>query len=264
MRLHQGLAINRQVTDCIKSKSFLFLFFKKEILPSLKSEPANMTETMPLPDFTRARNLMVDGQLRPSSVNDQRVLAAMRDLPRERFVPKHLAAMAYIDDNLKIAPGRFMLKPLVQARLIQLAAPVTGETALVVGAGSGYGAAVLAACGAHVIALEEDAALVDLGRAALAESGAGVTLEAGSLADGWPARAPYDLVVIEGAVRAIPERLARQVAATGRLVTIIAPGAGGSYAVIAEPSAGGLAARPAFDATAPLLPALRPVPSFAF
>jgi protein-L-isoaspartate(D-aspartate) O-methyltransferase len=223
-----------------------------------------MSGTVVHPDFTRARNMMVDGQLRPTNVNDQRVLDAMRALPRERFVPPPLAGMAYIDGNLEIAPGRFMLKPLVLARLIQLAAPVLGETALVVGAGSGYGAAVLAACGAHVIALEEDAALVDLGRAVLAETGAGVTLEAGSLAEGWPARAPYDLVVIEGAVRAIPERLARQVAATGRLVTVVAPAAGGSYAVIAEPSAGGLAMRPAFDATAPLLPALRPVPSFAF
>jgi protein-L-isoaspartate(D-aspartate) O-methyltransferase len=224
----------------------------------------DMTETTLHPDFAHARNLMVDGQLRPTNVNDQRVLDAMRTLPRERFVPSHLAGLAYIDDDLEIAPGRFMLKPLVLARLIQLAAPVAGEAALVVGAGSGYGAAVLAACGAQVIALEEDAALVDLGRAALAESNAGVTLELGSLADGWPGRAPYDVVVIEGAVRAIPERLARQVAATGRLVTVLAPAGGGSYAVIAEPSAGGLAVRPAFDATAPLLPALRPVPSFAF
>ncbi len=216
------------------------------------------------PDFTRARDLMVDGQLRPTNVNDQRVLDAMRTLPREKFVPPRLATIAYIDDCLELAPGRFMLKPMVLARLIQLAAPVAGETALVVGAGSGYGAAVLAACGAQVIALEEDAALVALGRAALAEHAAGVTFEVGGLAEGWAARAPYDLVVIEGAVRAIPERLARQVAATGRLVTVIAPAAGGSYAAIAEPSAGGLAVRPAFDATAPLLPALRPAPAFAF
>jgi protein-L-isoaspartate(D-aspartate) O-methyltransferase len=95
----------------------------------------------------------------------------MRTLPREKFVPPRLATIAYIDDCLELAPGRFMLKPMVLARLIQLAAPVAGETALVVGAGSGYGAAVLAACGAQVIALEEDAALVALGRAALAEHG---------------------------------------------------------------------------------------------
>ena len=78
-----------------------------------------MTGTMLHPDFTHARNLMVDGQLRPTNVNDQRVLDAMRALPRERFVPSRLAGLAYIDDDLEIAPGRFMLKPLVLARLMQ-------------------------------------------------------------------------------------------------------------------------------------------------
>jgi protein-L-isoaspartate(D-aspartate) O-methyltransferase len=214
-------------------------------------------------DFAVARDLMVEGQLRPSKVADRRVLDAMRSLPRERFVPAALASLAYIDDDLEVAPRRFMLKPLVLARLIQLAAPIGGEAALVVGAGTGYGAAVLAACGVQVIACEQDPALRELARSALAGI-EGVTMQASPLADGWAARAPYDLVLIEGAVRAIPERLARQVAATGRLVTVIAPAGGGSYAVIAEPSAGGLAIRPAFDAAAPLLPALLPTPSFAF
>ncbi len=211
-------------------------------------------------DFTRARNVMVDGQLRPTNVTDTRVLDAMRTLPRERFVPASVAAFAYIDDDLEIAPRRFLLKPLVLARLIQLAAPVQGETALIVGAGSGYGAAVLAACGVQVIALEEDSALLELARAA----GAGVTLQQGPLAAGWAERAPYDLVLIEGAVRAIPERLARQVAATGRLVTVMAPLGRGSYAAIAEPSAGGLAVRAAFGASAHVLPGLMPVAGFAF
>jgi protein-L-isoaspartate(D-aspartate) O-methyltransferase len=212
-------------------------------------------------DFAGARRMMVDGQLRPTNVTDTRVLDAMRTLPRERFVPASVAAFAYIDDDLEIAPRRFLLKPLVLARLIQLAAPVQDETALIVGAGSGYGAAVLAACGVQVIALEEDAALLELARACVP---AGVTLQAGALAEGWAERAPYDLVLIEGAVRAIPERLARQVAATGRLVTVIAPAGKGSYAAIAEPSAGGLAVRAAFGAAAPLLPGLLPAPSFAF
>jgi protein-L-isoaspartate(D-aspartate) O-methyltransferase len=215
-------------------------------------------------DFALARDLMVDGQLRPSKVTDPRILEAMRSLHRESFVPRALAPLAYIDDDLEVAPGRFLLKPLVQARLFQLAAPVKGEAALIVGAGCGYGAALLAACGANVVALEQDTALLALARAALLHGTEAVTLQEGPLAEGWPARAPYDLVVIEGAVRAIPERIARQVAATGRLVTIIAPAGGGSYAVIAEPSAGGLALRPAFDAAAPLLRELVPAPSFAF
>jgi protein-L-isoaspartate(D-aspartate) O-methyltransferase len=205
---------------------------------------------------------MVDGQLRPTKVRDERVLDAMRTLPRETFVPAALADLAYIDDDLEIAPGRFLLKPLVLARLIQLADPRAGETTLVVGAASGYGACVLAACGAQIIALEDDPALLALARAAAMPPE--VTIQEGPLADGWAAHAPYDLVVIEGAVRAIPERIARQVAATGRLVTVIAPPRRASFAALAEPSAGGLAVRPAFDAAAKLLPSLVPAASFAF
>ena len=225
------------------------------------------------PDFDQARNFMVDGQLRPSKVNDTRILTAMRTLPRERFVPPGKATLAYIDEHLEIAPGRYIMKPLVQARLTQLAAPRAGETALIVGAGTGYGAAILAACGAHVIALEQDPALLAIARAALADASIGgpslaglanITLVEGPLAEGWPAQAPYDLVIIEGAVHAIPDKLGRQVAATGRLVTVIAAAAGGSYAAIAEPTTGGLAIRPAFEAVAPVLPQLVPAPSFAF
>jgi protein-L-isoaspartate(D-aspartate) O-methyltransferase len=214
-------------------------------------------------DFAAARSFMVDGQLRPSKVTDHRILTAMRSLPRERFVPAGQAALAYIDDDVKLSATRGMAKPLVLARLMQLAAPRTGETALVVGAGSGYGAAVLAACGAQVTALEEDADLLALARTAL-QGLAGVTLVQGPLAEGWPQAAPYDLVVIEGSVRAIPERIGRQVAQTGRLVAVMAPAAGSSAAVLAEPTVGGLAVRPMFDAVAPKLTSLWPAPSFAF
>ena len=220
----------------------------------------------PNPDFTAARTLMVDGQLRPNKVTDPLVLAAMRRLPRERFVPAAVAALAYIDDDLKLNATRAMIKPLVLARLIQLAAPRQGETALVVGAGTGYGAAVLAACGVQVTALEEDAALAADSRQTLADIDPGLKIAfvAGKLAEGHAARAPYDLVLIEGAVRAIPERISRQVAQTGRLVTVLAQQGGTSVAVLAEPSSGGLSVRPVFDAVAPLLPELLPAPAFAF
>lgn len=222
-----------------------------------------MPDTMPALDLSHARQVMVDGQLRPTGVNDPRVLQAMRRLERERFVPREQAALAYIDDSLELAPGRGMLKPLVLARLVQLAAPRLGEAVLVVGAGSGYGAAVIASCGAHVTALEEDPALLALARAALAGI-EGVTLVQGKLAAGWPAAAPYDVVVIEGTVRAIPERIGRQVAQTGRLVAIVAPEGGVGHAVLAEPTVGGLAVRPMFDAAAPKLPSLWPAPGFSF
>jgi len=218
---------------------------------------------MPEADTAAARNAMVDGQLRPSKVSDPRILAAMRTLKRERFLPPSLAQLAYMDGDHKLPGGRGMLSPLVLARLIQLAAPRAGEAVLVVGAGAGYGAAVLAACGAEVTALEEDPALCALAADALAGI-SHVTRVQGPLGEGWPATGPYDVVLIEGSVRAIPERVGRQVAQTGRLVTVLAPATGHSTAIIAEPTQGGLAIRPVFDATAPKLPTLWPAPSFAF
>ncbi len=217
--------------------------------------------TMSQADYALARNLMVDGQLRPSRVNDRRILDAMREIPRETYVPAELAPLAYIDDDIKLGAGRVLLKPLVLARLVQLARPRAGEAALVVGAGTGYGAAILAACGVHVTALEEDEALLALARR---NPSALVGLVQGPLAKGCPDGAPFDLVVIEGAVREVPEAIARQVSANGRLVAILVPDGGTGVAVLAEPSTGGLRAQPEFDASAPLLPGLVSAPVFTF
>jgi protein-L-isoaspartate(D-aspartate) O-methyltransferase len=211
---------------------------------------------------------MVDGQLRPNKVRDRRILEAMRSLKREAFVPARLAAQAYIDEAIPLGRGRVLLKPLVIARLLQLAQPRAGEAALVVGSGSGYGAAILASCGVQVTALEEDAELLQLARQAPLDTSL-ITLVQGRLADGYAATAPYDLVVIEGAVREIPDTIGRQVSANGRLVAIVAvhgqtEAGGNGVAVLAEPSVGGLRARPVFDAAAPLLPGLLAAPGFQF
>jgi protein-L-isoaspartate(D-aspartate) O-methyltransferase len=213
-------------------------------------------------EFDLARKLMVDGQLRPSKVSDRRILDAMRRLPRERFLPAAQADRAYIDADVKLGGGRVLMQPLVQARLVQLAAPREGEAALVVGSGCGFGAALLASCGAHVTALEDDEALSALARAAC--EGMGLDFVSGPLAEGWADAAPYDLVLIDGAVREIPEAIGRQVAAHGRLVTVLAPAGGGSAGVLAEHSTTGLRARAMFDASVALLPGLIRNPGFVF
>ena len=225
--------------------------------------PQSATPLMSAADFGLARNLMVDGQLRPNKVSDRRIIDAMRSLPRETFVPPRIANLAYIDQDLAVGAGRSMLKPLVIARLLQLARPRAGETALVVGCGTGYGAAILAACGVLVTALEQEPELIAIARRALGEQ-TSITLVEGPLAEGYAASAPYDLVVIEGAVPAIPEIVGRQVAASGRLVTIIKENGVAGYAALAEPSTGGLRAQAAFDANAQFLPGLQPAKSFIF
>ena len=214
--------------------------------------------------YDTARAMMVDSQVRPNKVNDPRIVGAMRTLRRENFVPPHLASLAYSDADVPLGHGRAMVEPMVIARLVQLAAVRGGERVLVVGAGSGYGAALLAACGARVTALEDDAALAALARAALAGID-GITLVSGPLAGGWPAGAPYDVVFIEGAVEDIPPALATQVrSVSGRLVAVRVAVGGVGQAVLGEVSAAGLTLRADFDCTAPMLAALRRAPAFVF
>jgi protein-L-isoaspartate(D-aspartate) O-methyltransferase len=218
----------------------------------------------PAQAFAEARNNMVDSQIRPNKVNDPRVIAAMRRLPRERFLPRQLAALAYVDEDVPLGDGRVMMEPCIIARLVQLTAVTAGERALVVAAGTGYGAALLASCGARVTALEEAAALQAAARGVLAELAPSVSLVSGPLAAGWPPGAPYDVILIEGAIPAIPPAIGEQLhRETGRLVAVLA-GDGMGQAVLAEATAAGLRARPMFDcATAPLR-SLLPSQGFVF
>lgn len=215
--------------------------------------------------FTEARNRMVDSQIRPSKVTDPRIIAAMRHLPRERFVPLPLASRAYADEDVPLAEGRVLVEPIVIARLVQLTSVIAGERALVVAAGSGYGSALLAACGARVTALEESASLQTYARSLLAELAPSVRLVSGPLSAGWPSGAPYDVILIEGAVPDVPpaicEQLRRQ---TGRLVTVCAGAAGLGQAVLAEATAAGLRMQPMFDCATPPIPSLTPAPGFVF
>ena len=216
-------------------------------------------------DFADARTRMVDSQVRPNKVTDPRILASMRRILRECFLPPALAARAYSDEDVPLGNGRVLTEPMVVARLIQLAAPLAGDRALVVGAGSGYGAAVLADCGARVFALEEDAVLLGLARAALASQAPAVTLLSGKLAAGWTEYAPYDVIIIEGAVRDVPPAITAQLRPqTGRLVTVLRGESDFGQAVLAELTPAGLRAQPMFDCATPLIPVLLPAPSFVF
>ncbi len=223
--------------------------------------------------FADARKNMVDSQIRPNRVTDPRILSAMRRLPRERFLPASVAALAYADEDVPLGRGRYLMEPMVLARLLQAALPRENERVLVVGAGTGYGAAVLAACGCRVTALEDDRDLLRIANAILPEVAPSVTLVAGPLAAGWPPTAPYDLILIEGAVSEVPALLTDQLhREQGRLVAALseadgAPGpglAGTTRAILAEATAAGLGITPIFDCATPPLPALRKAPVFAF
>jgi protein-L-isoaspartate(D-aspartate) O-methyltransferase len=215
-------------------------------------------------DCADARDRMVDSQLRPNKVFDPRILAAMRQIPRERFLPPALASFAYVDEDVSLGGGRVLLEPLAIARMIQLAAITPGERVLVVAAGTGYGAALIAACGARVTALEEDAALAALAQSVLTELAPSVRLVSGPLAAGWPPGAPYDVILIEGAVPAIPWLIGEQLRGeAGRLVTVLT-GNGVGQAVLAEATPAGLRTQSMFDCATPAIPSLVPAAGFVF
>jgi protein-L-isoaspartate(D-aspartate) O-methyltransferase len=215
--------------------------------------------------FPDARDRMVDSQIRPNKVSDPRILTAMRTLPRERFLPASVQALAYADEDVPLPKGRALMEPMVFARLLQAAAPVPGETALIVGAGTGYGATVLAECGVRVTALEDDQDLYSRAHDILMELAPSVTLVSGPLSAGWAASAPYDLIVIEGAVHTIPASLVQQLRIEGgRLVGVLAGPDRVRQAVLGEATAAGLRTSAIFDCGTPLLPSLVPAPEFVF
>ena len=210
-----------------------------------------------------ARDFMVDGQVRPNKVIDQRIIRAMRTLPRERFVPAEAQAIAYVDDDVPLGGGRFLTEPMVIARLVQLARIRDGDRVLVVGAGSGYGAALAAACGGRVTALEQDPALLAMARPLLATLAPGVVVTEGPLDQGLPG--PWDVILIDGAVRDIPPALAALLPVGGRLVTVIDRN-GAGQGVLAErgAAAAALSHTAHFSCATPMLRPLVPAPSFQF
>jgi len=184
-----------------------------------------MTTTLAPPagvnDLTRMRHAMVASQLRTTAVSDNRVVAAMATVPREDYLPDGARGLAYRDGLLPLGGGRYQNLPMATGRLLTEAALIREDRVLLIGAAGGYTAAVLAAMGMQVVAVEEAPALAALARDALAGM-AGVTLVEGPLAAGAPDHAPFDVLVIDGAVEAVPLALAEQVRPEGRIVAGLA------------------------------------------
>ncbi|MBL8708847.1 MAG: protein-L-isoaspartate O-methyltransferase [Rhodospirillaceae bacterium] len=216
-------------------------------------------------DFTAARRFMVDGQIRTNKVTDEALLAAMSDLPRERFAPTQLRGRAYVDDDLPLGGGRFMMEPMVLARLLQALQIQAGDAVLVVGANSGYAAALAAMLGGSVTALESDASLASAARQALAaiDTPRPVEIVTGPLPEGHVARGPYRAILIEGAVEQIPARLGDQLAEGGRLATVQQQGAVGRATLFTK-IGGVLSPRVLFDANVVRLPGFEAARGFRF
>lgn len=217
-----------------------------------------MTAHAPIPDFAAARRAMVDSQLRPQGVNDPAVIAAMSAVPRERFVPEEQRPAAYADRSVPLGEGRAMPPPAVTGLLLTALAPLRGESALVVGAGTGYSAAVLKEMGVAVTALESSQAL------AAAARGLGIDALEGPLANGHAKGAPYDLILIDGAVERIPDAIVDQLAEGGRLGAGLAGEGGIVRLIVGRRAGGGFGYHSIADAGVPRLPGFERPPAFTF
>lgn len=200
-------------------------------------------------DFDRARKVMVDNQLRTAGVTDRRVLAAMGEVPRERFVPEVRKALAYIDEAIAVGSGRKIASPAPFAKLVQLAEIDTGDHVLDLGCATGYSAAVFAQLAGSVVAVETDATLATSARSTLSSIGASnVTVVEGPLETAGKSSGPYDVIVVEGAVTEVPEALFGQLKLSGRLVALVATPGQPAVAHLFARSGKGIASRAAFDA----------------
>lgn len=221
-------------------------------------------------DFERQRQSMIESQLRPNRVTDGRLLLAMGALPRELFVPAAKRSLAYMDECIEVwpalegAPARYLLAPMVLARLIQLAAVSPSDCVLDIGCATGYSTAVLSRLAAKVVGLEAEGELAEAAARAIAGLGEkNASIVTSPLEEGYAPSAPYDVILLNGSVPAVPEALFDQLKDGGRLAAVVAPGSQGKawLYVKVRGQASGL---PHFDAGAKPLPGFAPAPAFVF
>ena len=221
-------------------------------------------------DFAEARRMMVEGQIRTYDVTDLRILTAMLEVPRERFVPRDKQAVAYLDRDIPVEqakPGgliRYLLKPAVLARLIQAANIADADHVLDVGCASGYSTAVLSRLAGSVVALEENAKLAGLAKTTLADlAAANVRVRTGALAEGAADQAPFNAILLNGSAGVVPGTLIRQLKDGGCLVCVRG-GPPMGKATIYRSVSGHVTGQPIFDAVAPLLPGFSKPAEFVF
>jgi len=216
--------------------------------------------------FETARQMMVDCQIRPNKVVDERVLDAFATIPREKFVNKQQRSIAYVDEDLPVSGGRCLMEPMVLARMMQALEIKPTDHALVVGAATGYGTAIMARLAGSVIAVETRTQLVEKAQETLVSIDVdNAAVIKGRLTEGCPKEGPYDRILIEGAVAQMPEQLLDQLTPKGRLLAIWRPSPrGAGVASVWCRANEGFARTPLFDAQVPLLEEFKAKEEFVF
>ncbi len=213
--------------------------------------------------FYAARQNMVDGQVRTNKVTNHALIRLLRAMPREIFVGDHQQSIAYIDENIELNNGRFLLQPMVQARLIQETGIAPGQLILDVGCGAGYSSMLMAQLGATVVGIDRDADLI--ARANNNARAMGVhncSFVTGAMLTGHAPRAPYDAILINGSVAELPAALCDQIKENGSLLCVLKPMAANAnnqiaqtqgQAMIYRKTAGIVSGRALFDAACPYI-----------
>lgn len=216
-------------------------------------------------DTAAARLNMVESQLRTNRVWDTRILDAFETVPRELYVPERARGFAYVDEDLPVGHGRYLMEPMVLARLIQAAEIGSADIVLDLGCATGYASAILAQLAATVVALEE---VPDLARAAAAVLDAQQVTNAvvveGKLAEGYAKQAPYDVILLDGAAGEVPRTIEDQLAEGGRLVGVVQDRDGVGRAMLMRKDLGAVSGRVLFDANTPVLPGFERKAGFVF
>lgn len=227
---------------------------------------------MPLYDpFLAARQRMVECQLLPSGIRDDGILSAMQMVPRELFVPENLKGAAYVDEDVPLGRMRYLMAPLVLARILEIASIQPGDKVLEIGCASGYATAVIARLAKQVVAVEEQMELAEQARQLLNRQKAkNAEVITGPMAPGYPSAGPYHVILVGGAVGQVPASLPEQLAEGGRMVVIEkVAGRSGSQAGLGRvrlytKQGGRLLSRECFDVAVPVLQGFEMKTGFVF
>lgn len=216
-------------------------------------------------DFATARRNMIDGQLRPNRVYMPAVLDAFASVPRESFLNRSLQGHAYVDEDLAIGNGRYLEEPVIFARLLQACNPGPDETVLDIGCATGYSTAVIARMAGAVVGVDADAGFIEKANATLLDlSVDNAVCFAADPTLGWPKQAPYDSIIIHGAVAALPKAITGQLGEGGRLAVVLRDDGDVGRVTLMQKIGGVLSSRVLFDAHCPILPGFERPTEFVF